>query len=91
MKADAPITMEPVPTFPVNYPDFHTMAEVGDTIFIGRYLVRILRLVPLLKVTDSIAAITQQQIGVWRGILHQAASAGVLRAPRPVCTGHITR
>ena len=42
MKADTPISMEPVPRFPVNYPRFISMAEVGDTIFIGRYLVRLL-------------------------------------------------
>ena len=32
--------MDPVPRFPVNYANFTNMAEVGDTIFIGRYLVR---------------------------------------------------
>ena len=40
MKADAAISMDPVPRFPVNYANFTAMAEVGDTIFIGRYLVR---------------------------------------------------
>ncbi len=39
VKADTPISMDPVPRFPVNYPRFTSMAEVGDTIFIGRYLV----------------------------------------------------
>ncbi len=33
--------MDPVPRFPVNYAHFTAMAEVGDTIFIGRYLVRL--------------------------------------------------
>ena len=38
--ASVPITMEPVLVFPINYPSFNTVADVGDTIFIGRYLVR---------------------------------------------------
>ena len=37
--AGAEVTMEPVPTFPVNYALLNEMAAVGDTIFIGRYLV----------------------------------------------------
>ena len=39
--ADVPISLDPVLLFPVNYPSFNTMAAVGDTIFIGRYLVRL--------------------------------------------------
>ena len=38
--AEAAVSMDPVPRFPVNYANFTAMAEVGDTIFIGRYLVR---------------------------------------------------
>ena len=40
VQADAAVSMEPVPRFPVNYANFTAMAEIGDTIFIGRYLVR---------------------------------------------------
>ena len=50
--AEASVSMEPVPRFPVNYANFTAMAEVGDTIFIGRYLVRLRR--------GSFRAMTQQ-------------------------------
>ena len=39
--AEASVSMDPVPRFPVNYANFTAMAEVGDTIFIGRYLVQL--------------------------------------------------